>query len=139
MSDQTFEGWAIVEMLGHKKLAGKVSEQQLAGSALVRVDVPATEHPMHTNGFTAIASTEKPGYTKFIGVGSIYCITPCTEEIARAAATQLERWNDPIPVQLQKLIGAGSGASEEIVHADVGDDHGDDHEFDDNLDDEERG
>ncbi len=113
MSEQTFEGWAIVEMLGHKKLAGKVSEQTLGGSALVRVDVPETSHVRESYGIPP-KTIAVNGYTKLIGVGSIYCITPCSEEIARAAATQLERWNDPIPVQLPKLIAAGAVADQVV-------------------------
>ena len=33
--------WAIVEMMGHVKLAGLISEQVIAGGKLLRVDVPA--------------------------------------------------------------------------------------------------
>ena len=31
---EKFEGWAIVEMLGHKKLAGYLSEQAIGGGAI---------------------------------------------------------------------------------------------------------
>lgn len=91
--DEKFEGWGVVEMLGHRRLAGHIGEQTIAGSSLVRVDVPETPG--------------KPGYTKLIGLASIYCITPTSEEVARRAATELERWNDPLPVQLPAQIAAG--------------------------------
>lgn len=87
-----FESWAIVEMLGHKKLAGFVSEQTIAGAALIRVDVPATPEDRRWQATAA--------YTKLIGVASIYCMTPCTEEVARLAAREIERYNDPLPVAL---------------------------------------
>lgn len=92
MPEQTaaLDCWAIVEILGHKQFAGHVSEHVLGAAALIRVDVPATEQPDH--------ATKQ--YSKLIGVGVIYCITPCTEAIARAAATRLERYNNPIPVDL---------------------------------------
>ena len=42
-SEQKFEGFAIVELMGRNVIAGYVSEQVIAGAALLRVDVPATE------------------------------------------------------------------------------------------------
>lgn len=90
---EKFEGWGVVEMLGHRRLVGHVGEQMIAGSSLIRVDVPETPG--------------KPGYTKLIGLASIYCITPTSEEVARLAAAELERWNDPLPVELPAQIAAG--------------------------------
>ena len=44
MSTETkFETWAIVELLGHQKIAGHISEQPLAGTNMLRVDVPETK------------------------------------------------------------------------------------------------
>lgn len=67
-----FEGWCIVEQLGHKRLAGYVSEQVVGGTAFIRVDVPGPEG--------------KPVATQFLSGGSIYAITPCTEDLARKVA-----------------------------------------------------
>ena len=121
---QPLETWAIVEVMGHKKFAGFVSEQTIGGAALIRVDVPETTQP---NEILTKA------YSKLIGVGSIYCITPCTEEVARACAQALERWNDPIPVDLPKprLIPASVGVASD---AEVIDDD-ERNEWDGNLDD----
>lgn len=111
-----FSGWAVIEIMGHKRFAGFVSEQLIAGSALVRVDVPETKHRRHTYGAPGdVAAREitKPAYSKLIGVASIYCITPCDEAIARRAAVEIERYNDPLPVQLpvERQIAAGSPES----------------------------
>lgn len=84
-----FQTWAIVELLGHKQLAGLVSEQAIAGTNLVRIDVPATPADEHHG--TTYAATE--GYTKLVGAGAIYAITPCPEEVARRAAREVERYN----------------------------------------------
>ena len=40
MKETTFEEWAILELMGHRKLAGKVTEQTIGSSTFVRIDVP---------------------------------------------------------------------------------------------------
>lgn len=69
---EKLDGWAIVEVMGHSRYAGKVSEHTIGATAFVRIDVPE-------------ASESVPGFTKFLGAGSIFAITPVTEEVARAA------------------------------------------------------
>jgi hypothetical protein len=95
IEDQKFEEWAIVELMGHVTLAGLVSEQSLAGTALLRIDVPTTEN--------------QPAFTKLVGGGAIYAITPTTEEIVRAAANRLSvrpvtQWVVPDPPRRRELI-----------------------------------
>ena len=38
---EPFASWAIVEVMGHRKLAGFCEEVQIAGGALLRIRVPA--------------------------------------------------------------------------------------------------
>lgn len=132
---QSLETWAIVEVMGHKKFAGYVTEQAFGAAALIRVDVPATEQP---GGVTT-----KP-YSKLIGVGSIYCITPTTEAIARRVAQQLERWNEPIPVTLPEARQIAATSDAEDAEVDDPDDvdldralYGDAEMDDDMIDDDE--
>lgn len=73
---KTFEGWAVVELMGRNMIAGYVSEQVIAGAAMLRVDVPAT--------------ASLPPFTKFVGGSAIYGITPTTQEIAERQARALE-------------------------------------------------
>ena len=79
MTDQQkeyrFEGYAIVELMGRSVIAGYVSEQVIAGAAMLRVDVPAVG--------------DQPAYSKFVGGSAIYGITPTTQEIAQRAAERL--------------------------------------------------
>ncbi len=71
MEEKTaYEGYAIVELMGRNVIAGYVSEQTIAGVAMLRIDVPA------------VGEIEK--YTKFVSGGAIYGITPTTQEIAAA-------------------------------------------------------
>lgn len=72
MSDQAvFEVHALVELFGHQRIAGKVSEQVIAGTGFIRVDVPATK---------------KAAYTRFFNPAAIYGITPVDEATALALA-----------------------------------------------------
>jgi len=70
MSDTNFSGWAIVELMGHVRLAGFVTEEEHFGAKLGRIDIH--------NGNTVV--------TQFFGGGSVYRVTPTTEEIAREIA-----------------------------------------------------
>src|SRR5438270_10021519 len=89
--NEKFDQWAIVEVMGHKKYAGRVTEQQIAGAGLVRVDVPEVK----------VGEKTHPPFSKLIGPASIYCITPVTEELARKAATRIAyESGDPIRVYI---------------------------------------
>lgn len=89
-----FEEWAVVELMGHLKLAGKVSEATIAGASLLRIDVP--ELP------TEDGRPAQPGYTKFFGPASIYSITPCDQDVAMRVARYLRR----APIQRYELAPA---------------------------------
>jgi hypothetical protein len=82
MQQEKFEVWAIVELFGHQKMAGKVSEQTIAGSSMVRIDVPNTE--------------KVPAFTRLLNVSAIYAINPTTEEIAVGYAERIQ--SQPISV-----------------------------------------
>lgn len=69
-----FEGWAVLEVMGHRRHAGLVTEVSIAGAQMLRIDIP---------GPTASDPVQA---THFYGGGSIFCLTPCTEELARREA-----------------------------------------------------
>lgn len=111
MSEQMekFDQWGIVEVMGHRRYAGHITEQVIGGSALIRIDVPAVEVPKRYESDSSAKSVA--AYTKLVGVGSIYCITPTTEDIARAAAVEIARYDgEVLPVQLpvSRQIAAAS-------------------------------
>jgi hypothetical protein len=80
-----YEGWAIVELMGHRRLAGKVGQAEQYGTAMLRLDV-------YVDG-------DDPTATQFYGAPAIYCVTPTTEQIARAVA----RRDAPRPVSPWEL------------------------------------
>ena len=68
-----FSEWCILELMGHRRLAGLVTEQQIAGHGFLRLDVPG-------EGEATWSASQWYSPT------SVYCITPTTEEIARKLA-----------------------------------------------------
>jgi hypothetical protein len=96
-----FEGWAIVDVLGHQRYVGYVTTEAYGQAVLFRVDVPAlderervTKQPGYDAGGrylpagTTVTEGAVAGYTKLIGSGSIYTLTPCTKEAALKAVEQ---------------------------------------------------
>lgn len=99
---EKFDQWAIVELMGHRKLAGRVTEHVIAGASLLRIDVPDVP--------ASDGIPELPGFTQFYGPSSIYCLTPTTKEIAlRFTAYHREK-----PVQSYELPQQLKGAPSTI-------------------------
>lgn len=71
MENKKQNQWAIVELFGHTKIAGKLSEQVIGGCSFIRIDVP------EING--------KQAFTKLFGQGAIYSISFVDEETAIGA------------------------------------------------------
>lgn len=72
----TFSQWCILEIMGHNRFAGLVSEISIGGASFIRIDIPDTKR--------------QAGFTKIFGASSVYCITPVAEDVARALAAKLE-------------------------------------------------
>lgn len=103
---EPFEQWAIVELMGHVRLGGRLTEESHFGVALGRIDIPAAD------GFV----------TQFFGGSSIYRITPVTEDVARAVSTA----NQPQPVHRWELPAPAVERNHAVEdHAFVADDEGD--------------
>lgn len=80
-----FEGWAVIEVLGHRRLAGYVTDVAMFGTAMCRIDIPGEDGA--TLG------------TQYYSGNSLFSVTPCSEEVARAVAKQ----NQPRPVQTWEM------------------------------------
>jgi hypothetical protein len=81
--------WALIEVMGHRHHAGKITEELIAGRLFLRVE--------------ALVRIMGPGPavfewdTHFYSPGAIYCLTPTTEDKARANASR--RYPDPDPIR----------------------------------------
>ena len=84
--ENTFEGWAILELMGHRKLAGKLSEAVIGGASFIRIDLYYIE-------------SVEPEMTQFYSPQAVYGITPMAEALARRFA----EGNQPVPVSQYEL------------------------------------
>lgn len=66
----TYEGFAILELLGHRQLVGYIQEVPFCGTSMLRIDIPQGESTL----------------TQFYGSSAIYCITPTTEDVVQQLA-----------------------------------------------------
>lgn len=71
-----FDEWALLELFGHQRLAGHVSEATIAGASFVRVDIPDDK------GRIVL--------TRYVNPTAIYGISPCDENVAVAAAQKID-------------------------------------------------
>jgi hypothetical protein len=72
---EKFEAWGIVELMGHQRAAGRLSEQNIGGANLLRVDVPDGE----------------TFRTVFYGASAIYALHVTDEAAAHAVRRALEQ------------------------------------------------
>ena len=85
-----FEGWAVLELMGHRKLAGYVQPATIAGAGVLRIDVPG--------------EGDEGLVTQFYAPSALYCLTPVTEDMARRVArtyapAPVTRWELPPAIE----------------------------------------
>lgn len=108
---QPFEQWAIVELFGHSRIAGRVSEMTIGGCSFVRVDVPEIPADDPVN------APLQQAFTKLYGQGAIYAMTFTDEAAARLAARAFQV--SPINTwELQRAMKALPAAQVAITSAD---------------------
>lgn len=93
-----FKEWAVLELMGHRRLAGEVSEATIGGVSFVRIDVPEIDG--------------QAPFTQYYTGPAIYAITPTTEDVARKLAKAwayqpVSKW------ELREPVNAVLGAYEE--------------------------
>ena len=91
------EEWAIVELMGHRQHAGRVSEVARYGTVMLRIDIPV----------------DGTFVTKYAGGSTIYALTPVTEDVARAAAARMADPRPTIPAGFRPAQLSHHAASED--------------------------
>ena len=88
--DDRFASWAILELMGHRRLTGHVSEETIAGKPMIRLDI-----------FLKIEDfPNSPHGTQFYAPDAVYCISPTTPDLACFLASKTDE--SPVrPYELQ--------------------------------------
>jgi hypothetical protein len=71
---EELKSWALVEIFGHQRIVGFLTQQSFGAGVLFRVDVP---------DLLKDGAVTRKGFTRYFGLSAIYSITPITEEIVR--------------------------------------------------------
>lgn len=99
VKQSSFEGWAVVEMMGHRKEVGYVTTQAFGQAVLFRVDVPelperefvleSPEYAAHNGdgqrwcpAGTKVKRAASPARSCLVAPSSLYAINPCSESAA---------------------------------------------------------
>ena len=101
-----FKEFVILELMGHRRLFGLVTEQEIAGHKFLRIECP---------------DGKGKSTTQFYSPTSVYCITPTTEDVVNAAAHN----NNPRPVsryELELPEPSRSDADDDVRDEDLDDD-----------------
>ncbi|KKL54499.1 hypothetical protein LCGC14_2264800 [marine sediment metagenome] len=95
-----FDQWVILELMGHRKQAGRLTERTIGGKGFLQIDIPGRE------------KIDKMR-TQLYSPDAVYCITPVTEAVARAAAPRFTE--APVqPWELAKMLpGQSRGHGED--------------------------
>ena len=83
--------WAIIEAMGHRTAIGRVCEATIAGKQLLKVD-------------------RLDGAVQYYPPESLYCLTPCSEEQARAAQKRV--YGSGLPFALAELTSGSTWADD---------------------------
>lgn len=83
-----YSGHTVLELFGHVRIAGFVTEESIAGEAFLRVEVPAVGG--------------KPGFTRYYHPKSVYSMSPTDEATVLAVAARedhapVRAWEMPQP------------------------------------------
>lgn len=79
--------WVVLELFGHKVVAGFMSRDESLGAPLIRLDVPATD--------------AFPEFTRHYHPNAIYSVSYVSEETARLTAESLRE--NPISIYVPDL------------------------------------
>lgn len=92
-----FEGFAVVELMGHQREIGFVTTEVYGQAVMFRIDTPelddreyVLESPEYIDGRlapkgTTVKRKAVEARSRLVSPGALYAINPCTEEAARAA------------------------------------------------------
>ena len=81
------KSWALVELFGHQRIVGFLSQQSFGTGVLFRVDVPDLLKEQEGSLTKVVV---RQGFTRYFGLSAIYSITPVSEEIVRSLLPSID-------------------------------------------------
>lgn len=75
MQNEKFDQWCIIEMMGHSKIAGRVTEFAFGGTSFIKVDVPDADGNVR--------------FSRLLNHHAVYAINPVDRETVIEAAQHL--------------------------------------------------
>jgi hypothetical protein len=81
VEDPALKSWALVELFGHQRIVGYLSQQTFGTGVLFRVDVP---------DLLKDGKKLRDGFTRYFGLSAIYSITPVDEATVRALLPSID-------------------------------------------------
>jgi len=84
--------WALVELFGHQRIVGYLSQQTFPSGVLFRVDVPDLKKD---------GKVERKGFTRYFGLSAIYSITPVDEQTVRELLPMIDGTPAARPLSLR--------------------------------------
>jgi len=89
------KSWALVELFGHQRIVGFLSQQTFGTGVLFRVDVP---------DLLKSGKKVRDGFTRYFALNAIYSITPVSEAIVRDLLPSIDGTpGDARPMQLSSF------------------------------------
>jgi len=92
--EDQLKSWALVELFGHQRIVGFLSQQTFGTGVLFRIDVP----DLIKNGETA-----RKGFTRYFGLSAIYSITPIDEQTVRELLPSIDGTPAARPLSLSSF------------------------------------
>ena len=86
------KSWALVELFGHQRIVGFLTQQTFGSGVLFRVDVP---------DLLKDGEVERKGFTRYFGLSSIYSITPVDEQTVRELLPMIDGTPAARPLSLR--------------------------------------
>ena len=88
------KSWALVELFGHQRIVGYLSQQNFGTGVLFRVDVP---------DLLKDGKIVRAGFTRYFGLASIYSVTPMSEEMVRELLPAIDGTPAARPLSLRSF------------------------------------
>jgi hypothetical protein len=101
-SGPELKNWALVELFGHQRIVGFLTQQTFGTGVLFRVDVPDLKKE---------EKVLRKGFTRYFGLSSIYSITPIDEQTVRELLPSIDGTPAARPLSLRSYGSHGDDYS----------------------------